>query len=187
VDDPTSHAAVILIGDRHVGRPALGAADDARLAYGEGSWYARLLLGEGLLSSEGDQHLRHRRALQPAFHPGRIAEYLAHFARDARPTADRWSDGGGIDLVAEMSAMTLDGAGAALFGSDLRGPAPQITHALSDLLAGFRLAMAPGGPPLLRSPLPVAVRVGLAKAELENVVDDLNAGVGPLSLRPDRC
>jgi hypothetical protein len=47
--------------------------------------------------------------------------------------------------------------------------------------------MAPGGPPLLRSPLPVAVRVGLAKAELENVVDDLNAGVGPLSLRPDRC
>jgi hypothetical protein len=86
-----------------------------------------------------------------------------------------------------MSAMTLDGAGAALFGSDLRAPAPQITHALSDLLAGFRLAMAPGGPPLLRSPLPVAVRVGLAKAELENVVDDLNAGVGPLSLRPDRC
>jgi hypothetical protein len=87
-----------------------------------------------------------------------------------------------------MSAMTLDGAGAALFGSDLRA-APQITHALSDLLAGFRLAMAPGVPrcSALRSPLPVAVRVGLAKAELENVVDDLNAGVGPLSLRLDRC
>jgi len=34
-----------------------------------------------------------------------------------RWTAERWSDGDDIDLVAEMSAMTLDGAGAALFGS----------------------------------------------------------------------
>ena len=54
--------------------------------------------------------------------------------------------------------MTLDGAGTALFGSDLREPAPQITGALTNLLAGFRIAMAPGGPTLLRFPLPVAMR-----------------------------
>ncbi len=36
--------------------------------------------------------------------------------------------------------------------------------------------MAPGGPQLLRSPLPVAIRVRSAKAELENVVDDLIRG-----------
>ncbi|MBA3528685.1 MAG: cytochrome P450 [Propionibacteriaceae bacterium] len=147
-----------------------------RTGKGRGLVRARLLLGDGLLTSEGEQHLRHRRALQPAFHPQRIADYRAHFARAARGAADRWSDGGAIDLVAEVSAMTLDGAGAALFGSDLRGPAPQTTRALTDLLAGFRLAMAPGGPTLLRSGLPVAVRVRSAKAELENVVDDLIRG-----------
>ncbi|HEX6759301.1 MAG TPA: cytochrome P450 [Propionibacteriaceae bacterium] len=147
-----------------------------RTGKGRGLVRARLLLGEGLLTSEGEKHLRHRRALQPAFHSRRIADYLAHFARAARRTADQWSDGGEIDLVAEMSAMTLEGAGAALFGSDLRGPAPQITRALTDLLAGFRLAMAPGGPTLLHSPLPVAIRVRSAKAELENVVDDLMRG-----------
>jgi len=147
-----------------------------RTGKGRGLVRARLLLGEGLLTSEGEEHLRHRRALQPAFHAQRIADYLAHFAHAARRAADRWSDGGEIDLVAEMSAITLDGAASALFGSDLREPAPQITRALTTLLAGFRLAMAPGGPTLLRSPLPVAIRVRSAKAELENVVDDLIRG-----------
>jgi cytochrome P450 len=147
-----------------------------RTGKGRGLVRARQLLGKGLLTSEGQEHLRHRRALQPAFHPQRIADYRVHFASAARRTADRWTDGGKIDLVAEMSAMTLDGAGTALFGSDLRGPAPQIARAVSDLLAGFRLAMAPGGPALLRSPLPVAVRVRSAKDELESVVDDLVGG-----------
>jgi cytochrome P450 len=147
-----------------------------RTGKGRGLVRARQLLGEGLLTSEGDKHLGHRRALQPAFHSQRIADYLVHFAGAARRRADGWTDGGHIDLVAEMSAMTLDGAGAALFGSDLRGPAPQIARALTDLLAGFRLAMAPGGPTLLRSPLPVAIRVRSAKAELESVVDDLMGG-----------
>ena len=147
-----------------------------RTGKGRGLVRARLLLGEGLLTSEGEEHLRHRRALQPAFHSQRIADYLAHFAGAARRTAGRWSDGGDIDLVAEMSGMTLDGAGTALFGSDLREPAPQITRALTTLLAGFRLAMAPGGAALLRSPLPVAIRVRSAKAELENIVNDLIRG-----------
>jgi cytochrome P450 len=147
-----------------------------RTAKGRGLVRARGLLGEGLLTSEGDRHRHDRRALQPAFHPQRIAEYQAHFARAARHAADRWSDGADIDLVAEMSAMTLDGAGAALFGCDLREPTPQITRALTNLLAGFRLAMAPWGPMLLRSPLPAARRVRSARAELENVVDDLIRG-----------
>jgi cytochrome P450 len=72
--------------------------------------------------------------------------------------------------------MTLDGAGRALFGSDLREPAPRIIGALTDLLAGFRLAMAPAGPLLLRSGLPVAVRVQSAKAELDKIVDDMLRG-----------
>jgi cytochrome P450 len=147
-----------------------------RTGKGRGLVRARLLLGAGLLTSEGEEHLRDRRALQPAFHPKQVADYQAQFAGAARRAADRWTDGGEIDLVAEMSAMTLDGAGSALFGSDLRGPTPQITQALTHLLAGFRLAMAPGGHTLLRSRLPAAVRVRAAKVELENIVDDMIRG-----------
>jgi cytochrome P450 len=147
-----------------------------RTGKGRGLVRARLLLGEGLLTSEGDTHLRHRRTLQPAFHAQRMTEYASHFAGAARRRADRWSDGGDIDLIAETSAMTLDGVGTALFGSDVRAPTPEITRALTNLLAGFRLAMAPGGRTLLGSPLPVAVRVRSAKAQLEDIVGDLIRG-----------
>jgi cytochrome P450 len=144
-----------------------------RVGKGRGLVRAKLLLGEGLLTSEGEVHRSHRRALQPAFHGRRIAGYETDFAGAARRTAERWSHGGHIDLVTEMSAMTLDGAGTALFGADLRAAAGPIGRALAELLSGFRLAMAPGGPRLLRSSLPIARRVRSAKAELDRVVDDL--------------
>jgi cytochrome P450 len=140
---------------------------------GRGLVRARLLLGGGLLTSEGETHMRQRRALQAAFHPRRISDYLGSFAAAARRAAGRWSEDGEIDLIREMSAITLDGVGTALFGADLSGSTPQVTSALADMLAGFRLAMAPGGVYLVRSPLPTARRVRRAKAELESVVDDL--------------
>jgi cytochrome P450 len=166
---------VLLIDDASQAWELL-ATHARRTGKGRGLVRARLLLGAGLLTSEGAEHLRDRRALQPAFHPAQVANYRGQFAQAARRAADRWSDGAEIDLVAEMSAMTLDGAGSALFGWDLRGPTPQITRALTHLLAGFRLAMAPGGHRLLRSRLPAAVRVRAAKAELESIVDDLIRG-----------
>ena len=144
-----------------------------RTQKGRGLVRARLLLGDGLLTSEGAAHLRQRRALSAAFHPQRISGYLGSFTAAARRASDRWSDGGEINLVDEMSALTLDGVGTALFGSDLRAATPRITRALVDMLTGFRLSLAPGGALLLRTPLPAAQRVRRAKAELEHVVDDL--------------
>ena len=38
---------------------------------------AKILLGEGLLTSEGQHHLRQRRLVQPAFHRERLAGYAA--------------------------------------------------------------------------------------------------------------
>jgi cytochrome P450 len=144
-----------------------------RTQKGRGLVRARLLLGDGLLTSEGEAHLRQRRALSAAFHPQRISGYRGSFTAAARRASDRWSDGGEINLVDEMSALTLDGVGTALFGSDLRAAAPRITRALVDMLTGFRLSLAPGGVLLLRTPLPAAQRVRRAKAELEHLVGDL--------------
>ena len=160
LDDPTQIWELLTVHSR-------------RTQKGRGLVRARLLLGDGLLTSEGEAHLRQRRALSVAFHPQRISGYLGSFTAAARRASDRWSDGGEINLVDEMSALTLDGVGTALFGSDLRAATPRITRALVDMLTGFRLSLAPGGVLLLRTPLPAAQRVRHAKAELEHVVDDL--------------
>src|SRR5207249_4103322 len=59
-----------------------------RFARGYAHRGLRLLLGDGLLTSEGEFHRRQRRIAQPAFHRERIAEY----ARAMTAAAMRWSD-----------------------------------------------------------------------------------------------
>lgn len=144
-----------------------------RTVKGRGMTRARVLLGDGLLTSEAATHQRHRRAVQEAFGPPRVAGYRDSFAAAARRTSSDWADGQQVDLVPEMSATTLDAVGTALFGTEVRDVAPRVGPALADLFVGFRLAMAPGGFALLRSPLPVARRVRRAHAVLDGVVDDL--------------
>src|SRR5206468_4086920 len=78
-----------------------------RFHKGRGLERAKLLLGEGLLTSEGEFHLRQRRLAQPAFHRARIAGYGGTMAAYARRRAAGWSDGARLDVAAEMAAYTL--------------------------------------------------------------------------------
>ena len=72
-----------------------------------------------------------------------------------------------------MTAMTLDGAGRPSSGRTCASGAAHY-RALTDLLDGFRLARAPGGPRLLRSPLPAAT--GSCARRSGSFVDDLLRG-----------
>ena len=49
----------------------------------------KVLLGEGLLTSEDALHLRQRRLMQPAFHRDRIAAYAATMVSYARSRAEQ--------------------------------------------------------------------------------------------------
>src|SRR5258708_21167732 len=48
------------------------------------------VVGQGLLTSEGDFHTRQRRMIQPAFHRQRIANYAQGMADDAALQIDAW-------------------------------------------------------------------------------------------------
>jgi len=87
----------------------------------------RRLFGNGLLTSEGSFWLRQRRLAQPAFHKERIAKMGAAMAAAAQATAARWQAEAAagraaampVAMMDEMSRLTLQVVGDALFGSAL--------------------------------------------------------------------
>jgi cytochrome P450 len=137
---------------------------------GIGLQRARLLLGDGLLTSEGEHHLRQRRLMQPAFHRERIAAYGAVMAAYAERHVAGWRDGATVDVAREMNALTLAIAGKTLFDADVEGETRVIGEALDQAIASFELVLLPGGRLLARLPIPAARRFARARARLDAIV-----------------
>src|SRR4051812_114005 len=77
----------------------------------------RPLLGNGLVTSEGDFWLRQRRLAQPAFLKGRLPSYAPAMTELADQMARGWQPGQRIDVADEMSRLTGAIALRTLFGS----------------------------------------------------------------------
>ena len=80
---------------------------------------AKTLIGNGLVMSDGDYHHRQRRLMQPAFHRGEIARYLATMREVAVPRIDAWPDGGTLAFDREMRSLTLTVLTRTLLSSDM--------------------------------------------------------------------
>jgi cytochrome P450 len=84
----------------------------------------RLLLGNGLMASEGERWRRQRRLLQTAFHKPRIELFFPLYYQQARTLAARWlgaaRSGQAVDVTAAVSETTLNAVLEALFSEDLR-------------------------------------------------------------------
>jgi cytochrome P450 len=146
-----------------------------RFHKGRGLESAKLLLGEGLLTSEDDFHLRQRRLAQPAFHRARIAGYGDTMTAYARRLADRWTDGVELDVAREMAAYTLAVVGKTLFDADIEAEAHEIGEALGTAIATFNLTVLPWGKLLLRLPLPIARRFRRARERLDTTIYEMIA------------
>src|SRR5438552_1954842 len=77
-----------------------------------------LILGKGLLTSEGDFWLRQRRLIQPAFARSRLAGFGAMMVAAAERVLDEWTPGETRDIANEMMRITLDITAKALFDAD---------------------------------------------------------------------
>lgn len=131
----------------------------------------RLSLGEGLLTADGPGWLRQRRLVQPAFAAERL-EMLAPITLEAtRRMLARWrSLEGPVDVAAELSVLTLEILGRALFGMDLSADAPAVSGALVPLLRfTIRRARSLVTPPLW-VPLPSHREFHRELAQLDQVV-----------------
>jgi len=131
---------------------------------------ARILLGQGLLTNEGQSHLRQRRLVQPAFHRDRLAGYAAVMSECAVQARERWTAGTTFDVSAEMMRLTLAVVGKTLFSADVEAEAPEIGEALTVVLKMFRLLMMPFSEYLEKLPLPSIRRFEKARDRLDKTI-----------------
>jgi cytochrome P450 len=137
---------------------------------GRGLERSKALLGEGLLTSEGEAHLRQRRLIQPAFHKDRIAAYGATMTDYARRTTARWHDGGTIDAADEMMRLTLAIVGKTLFDTDVESQAKDVGEAMAAVMDSFWLRMLPFADAIERLPIPTLRRGREARATLDRII-----------------
>ena len=131
---------------------------------------ARILLGDGLLTSEGEFHLRQRRLVQPAFHRDRIAAYAEVMVERTVAACQRWRDDAEIDMSREMARLTLDIVSRTLFSTEVDAEAGEINRALTDSLALFDIILLPFSNMLQRLPLPSIRRFHAARRTLDSII-----------------
>ena len=131
---------------------------------------ARVLLGDGLLTSEGSIHVRQRRLVQPAFHRDRMAAYAQVMIDSAVRMRERWKDGGAVEVSGEMMRLTLSIVGKTLFSADVESEASEIGEALTSVLKMFQMVMMPFSEYLEKLPLPSIRRFEKARARLDQTI-----------------
>src|SRR5512140_3013257 len=100
-----AHIPVYIVTDADLAHEVLVVQNDA-FTKSAGLQFLKPMLGEGLLTAEGDVHRRHRKLLAPAFAPKRLAAYGDIMVEETRRQVDSWRGGKHLDLSAEMMEMT---------------------------------------------------------------------------------
>lgn len=93
--------------------------------------YSRPMLGNGLLTAEGDVHRQQRRRLQPGLKHRKLSHYVDTMVRHSEDFLKRLEGKSELDLHTEMTQLTLGIAAETMFGA-----APtQHAAAVSDAIA----------------------------------------------------
>ena len=133
----------------------------------------RRVLGNGLLTSEGEFWRRQRKLVQPAFHQVRIAAYAEVMVSYTERLLASWKDGEERDIHEAMMRLTLDIVAKTLFDTDVSREAEDVGAALQLLMskffrqAGFALLLP-------RSiPIPTTQQLRRAVAQLDKVIYEI--------------
>ena len=117
---------------------------DVLVTYGDSftkghSAFARLarVLGQGLLTTDGEVWKRHRRMIQGAFHKPRLTSYAPMMAAEAAATAEVWQDGATVELTQDFAELTLRIVSQSLFSHEVAGDVAAITGAVGVLQESF--------------------------------------------------
>jgi cytochrome P450 len=136
----------------------------------------KILLGDGLITSDGEVHKRQRRIAAPAFHRQRIQAYGSMMADRAAVMRAEWQEGVEIDIAAEMMKLTLQVVARTLFDTDVTDDVRQINDEVNVIMGLYNFLIAlPRAESLLHLPVPGLMRFRKAKVRLDAVVQRMIA------------
>ncbi|MCE7079506.1 cytochrome P450 [Streptomyces sp. ST2-7A] len=138
---------------------------------------SRKALGDGLLTSDGEVWREQRDIVRPAFRPGRIIERAPIVAREAERLVTglrRYEGRGSVDLLQEVTGLTLGVLGGVLLETDITEQ-DGIAHAFEAVQDHAMFEMVTGGAVPSWVPLPSQRRFRVARRELNRVVGALVA------------
>ncbi|HTU52162.1 MAG TPA: cytochrome P450 [Acidobacteriaceae bacterium] len=128
----------------------------------------KILLGEGLITSEGDFHMRQRRIAAPAFHRQRIQSYAEMMVERGAAMRANWQPGQTFDMSAAMMELTLEIVARTLFATDVTAAIREINDEVNVIMRLYNYLIAlPRAESYLRWPIPGLIRFRKARARLD--------------------
>lgn len=114
---------------------------------------AKLLLGEGMITADGQRHRRQRQVAQPSFHRQRVPAYAEEIVRRAAMARDVWQSGSELNIYREMMHYALGTVSSTLFSAELAEEVVDLNAAMGDIMNVYNaIVLLPGIRLLLRVP-----------------------------------
>jgi cytochrome P450 len=131
----------------------------------------KMLLGEGMITSEGAMHRAQRQAAQPAFHRKRIHQYAETVVELTARSCDAWHDDQQVDILQEMMHLTLHIVARTLFNTELGDQVRDLSGAINRIMKLYNYLIAlPAVESLIRLRVPGLSGFTQAKQELDAIV-----------------
>jgi cytochrome P450 len=136
----------------------------------------KILLGEGLITSDDPIHMRQRRIAAPAFHRQRIAGYAEQIVANAAAARDAWSEGQEIDVADEMMHLSLHIVARTLFDTEVTPEVLSVRDEVNTIMGLYNYLVAfPRLESFLHLPIPGVMQFRRSRARLDAIVTKMIA------------
>jgi cytochrome P450 len=136
----------------------------------------KILLGEGLITSEGSFHMRQRRIAAPAFHRQRIQSYAHIMAEQGAILREQWQPGTTLDIAKEMMHLSLEVVARTLFATEVTPEVRSISDEVNVVMDLYTyLISMPRAEEYLHWPLPGFARFRRARRRIDTTMAEMIA------------
>jgi cytochrome P450 len=163
--------AILLREPTDIERLVVG--ENKRLTKDRTTMDLRRIVGQGLVTSEGETWVRHRKLIAPIFHPSSVAALGGTMVDVTVRHAQRLGGGSSRELHADMTRLTADIVTSTLFASDLGDDVERVGPTIEMIVKYYGHGILSLFPFMEHLPLPANKRAKQAMSALDAMVFDI--------------